>query len=201
MFIGTALYFAVLGLVDDIYGNGSVRGIRGHLAALLRGKITTGAVKALGGGVGALAVAFTTPHGGVPDALLNALLVVLCANALNLLDTRPARAGSAYVLFAIPVMVLWPASKTPPALPALLLAALLAYLPAERRRQTMMGDTGSNMLGAVLGLYCAAALSLTAKMAAAAALIWLHVYTEKHSLSEVIEKRPLLAWLDHALRG
>ena len=201
LFIGTALYFALLGLVDDIWGSRSVRGLKGHLRMLMRGSVTTGAVKAVGGSVGALAVGFAVQHRNVQEALLNALLVAMCANALNLLDTRPARAGTAYVLFTIPLLVLWPRGVTAPALPALLLAAVLAYLPAERRRRAMMGDAGSNMLGAVLGLYCAVVLSVPAKIGVGAALVWLHAYTEKHSLTEAIEKRPLLAWLDHALRG
>lgn len=201
LFIGLALWFAVLGLVDDIWGSGSVRGLGGHLRMLLRGKVTTGAVKAVGGGIGAVMVGLAVARRSIPEALLSALLIALCANALNLLDTRPARAGTAYVLFTIPLLVLWPQDTTPPALPALLLAAVLAYLPAERRRRAMMGDTGSNMLGAVLGLYCAVTLSMLTKVVVAAVLIYLHAYAEKHSLTEAIERRPVLAWLDHALRG
>lgn len=201
LFIGLASWFALLGLVDDIWGSGAVRGLRGHLRMLLRGRVTTGALKAVGGGGGALAVGFAIGYRSIPEALLNAVLIALCANALNLLDTRPARAGTTYVLFTIPLLVLWPQDATAPTLPALLLAAVLAYLPAERRRRAMMGDAGSNMLGAVLGLYCAVTLSPPAKVAVAAVLICLHAYAEKHSLTEAIERQPVLAWLDHALRG
>ena len=44
------LGFGALGLVDDLAGDRSVGGFRGHLGALRRGRLTTGAAKALGGG-------------------------------------------------------------------------------------------------------------------------------------------------------
>ncbi|MGC8834188.1 MAG: UDP-N-acetylmuramyl pentapeptide phosphotransferase, partial [Armatimonadota bacterium] len=123
-----------------------------------------------------------------------------CANGLNLLDTRPSRAGSAYMLFSV-ILLVW--SREPPAVAvsSALFLAVLAYLPAERRRECMMGDTGANMLGAVLGLHAALVLGIWQKVAALAALVWMHLYSENHSLSAAIENRPLLDRLDKALRG
>src|SRR6476620_2372779 len=44
-----------LGAYDDLAGSGDSRGFKGHLAALTRGEVTTGAVKILGIGAAGLA--------------------------------------------------------------------------------------------------------------------------------------------------
>ena len=67
-----------------------------------------------------------------------ALLVGLAANALNQLDTKPGRALKAYALAALPLRA--------PLLPAVMLA------PYDLREMAMLGDSGSNALGALLGL-------------------------------------------------
>ena len=62
-----------------------------HLTALARGRLTTGAVKAVGGLAAGLAAGFIL-HPGRPAAIvLDALLIALTANLLNLLDLRPGR--------------------------------------------------------------------------------------------------------------
>ena len=43
--------FGLLGLVDDLYGSRKVGGFSGHFGALRRGRLTTGAAKAIGGSV------------------------------------------------------------------------------------------------------------------------------------------------------
>ena len=218
LFAFAAPAFALLGLVDDIWGDRSAGGFKGHLKSLLAGKITTGIIKALFGGAAALGCGFalafrkgalSSTHGLIErqsllqnsvEAVLTTALIALCANGLNLLDTRPSRAGSIYMLFSV-ILLVW--SREPPAVAvsSALLLAVVAYLPAERRRECMMGDTGANMLGAVLGLHAALILEMWQKAVALAALVWLHLYSENHSLSAAIEGRPILNRLDKALRG
>src|SRR3569833_3045940 len=55
VFAGTAA--GALGAYDDLAGSGDSRGFKGHLAALARGQVTTGAVKILGIGAAGLAAA------------------------------------------------------------------------------------------------------------------------------------------------
>ena len=82
---------AAFGGYDDLAGSGSRRGFRGHIGALAKGEITTGAVKL--GGIGATGLVSAALLGGDPaDVAVNAGLVAGGANLLNLFDLRPGRA-------------------------------------------------------------------------------------------------------------
>ena len=93
---------AGLGALDDLVGDSSSKGLKGHLGALARGEVTTGAVKILGLGLTGLATAAlvdgrTRGHarGGAPtllDTVVGGAVVAGSANLLNLLDLRPGRA-------------------------------------------------------------------------------------------------------------
>jgi Glycosyl transferase family 2 len=163
---------AALGLADDLW-SGSERGFRAHL----RAGGTTGVLKAVG--IPALALATTR-------SLRSALLVSLSANALNQLDTRPGRALKAFLAGAL--LVRGPARAYAP------IAVLLA--PYDLREMTMLGDAGSNALGAVLGYGSVATFTARGQRLAIAALAGLTVIGELRSLGELIERTPGLSRLD-----
>jgi hypothetical protein len=108
--------------------------------------------------------------------------VGLAANLLNQLDTRPGRALKAYVLAA-------PAVDAP-----LGLAVLL--LPYDLREMGMLGDAGSNGLGALLGLYSVNRFTGRGRWVAISALAGLTLLGESRSLGELIERTPGLRELD-----
>jgi hypothetical protein len=60
----------------------------------------------------------------------------------------------------------------------------------------MLGDTGANALGALLGVAAVVILPLAWQAALAAVLAGLNLYAESHSLSAVIQAHPLLDRLD-----
>ena len=60
----------------------------------------------------------------------------------------------------------------------------------------MMGDTGSNPLGATLGLAAVMVLPQTAKTILALVLVGLNLLAERISFSRVIEDNRLLDFLD-----
>ena len=159
---------AVLGLVDDLW-SGPERGFRRHLRA---GR-TTGVLKLVGIPlVGLIAT----------RKLSGALLVGLAANFLNQLDTRPGRALKAYLVAA-------------PLLDAPIGAAVL-LLPYDLREKVMLGDSGSNALGAMLGLSSVSRLTGTSRWLAIGALAGLTLLGERRSLGELIERTPGLRTLD-----
>jgi len=115
-----ALVAFALGVIDDAYGSSASRGFRGHLTALLSGRLTTGGLKLVGIGaaclVVALAVAQVAPWGpgdlGESESalhLIGALAVVVVAGAsialtsnfVNLTDLRPGRALKVYLVLSL----------------------------------------------------------------------------------------------------
>ena len=159
---------AAIGLADDLW-SGPERGFRAHL----RAGNTTGVLKLVGIPlVGLLAT----------RKLSGALLVGLAANALNQLDTRPGRALKAYLLAAVPL-------RAPVGMAVLL-------LPYDLREMSMLGDAGSNTLGALLGLSSVSRFTGRGRWVAIGALAGLTVLGERRSLGSLIESTRGLRELD-----
>ena len=157
-----------IGLADDLL-SGPERGIRKHL----RAGVTTGTLKAV-----------VIPLYGLvrTRTVSGALLIGLAANVFNQLDTRPGRALKAYLGLAPFVRA--------PLLPAVLIA------PYDLREMTMLGDAGSNALGAMLGLSSVDRFTGRGRKLAIAAFAGLNILGEMRSLGELIERTPGLAQLD-----
>jgi UDP-GlcNAc:undecaprenyl-phosphate/decaprenyl-phosphate GlcNAc-1-phosphate transferase len=193
------LGFGILGLADDLYGDRSIGGLRGHLNALIRGKrLTTGAAKAIGGALLSLVAGWILHPTNILLAAVTASLIALSANAINLTDTRPGRAMSVTLAFAVLGCLLgWRGISltnylvfVPP------LAAAFIFLRYDRRAMLMMGDVGANVLGGLVGLLWAVLAPLPAQIVLLLLLIWFHVWTEKNSLSKTIEATPWLRKID-----
>ena len=60
----------------------------------------------------------------------------------------------------------------------------------------MLGDTGSNLLGAIGGVWLLTALGRDARLIALAVVVGLTIYGELRSISSTIEAVPPLRWLD-----
>jgi glycosyl transferase family 2 len=163
---------AAIGLADDLW-SGPERGFRAHL----RAGATTGTLKLLGIPLWAL-WRTRSPSGAV--------LVALCANVLNQLDTRPGRALKAFLLGSLLVR----------GTPRGAVAAAVLLAPYDHREMTMLGDAGSNALGAVLGLHSVRRLSGPRRIGAIGALAILTVVADRRSLGELIESAPVLRSLD-----
>lgn len=185
--------YTCLGLMDDIWGCGRCKGLAGHMKSLLRGRLTTGSIKALAGGI--LAVFLAAAGGDRPLIPLNALVLALSVNMINLLDLRPGRAGKCFLALGAVILAAFPLREET-AFMALVAGGLLAYLPADLKARAMMGDAGSNALGAVLGVAAVWLFDLKLKVLYLVILLTLHVLTEKHSLTKIISANRVLDYLD-----
>jgi len=159
---------AALGLADDLW-SGPERGFRDHLHS---GR-TTGILKLVG--IPAVGLLATRRVSG-------ALLVGLAANVLNQLDTRPGRALKVYLAAALPL-------DAPVGVAVLL-------LPYDLREMAMLGDAGSNALGALLGLNSVKRFTGRGQWIAIGALAGLTILGEQKSIGAWIERAPVLSWLD-----
>jgi len=186
-----------LGGYDDIAGSGDKRGFRGHLGALAHGEITTGAVKL--GGIGATGVAAAALTGGpVADVAVNAALVAGAANLLNLFDLRPGRAIKVALAAGLPIgftQLTRPGAARPCAV-AVPIGAAAALLPEDLGERAMLGDSGANALGAMLGTAAAGSLSRRSRVAMLAGITALTAASEVVSFTKVIQRTPPLHWLD-----
>ena len=195
--VTAALGFGLFGLLDDLAGTGQSGGFRSHLGALARGRVTTGALKLLGGGAVALLTSAALARGdeGLLGALRDAAIVALAANAANLLDRRPGRTTKV-ALAAFAGLALWSGSPTLVG-PGVGVGAALALLPAEFRERIMLGDAGANALGALVGLAALAALpTAPARWALLGVLLGLNLLSEFVSFSAVIDAVAPLRYLD-----
>ena len=195
-----AVGMALLGLVDDLAGDGNSRGFRGHLDALAHGQLTTGGLKLFGGGaVAIVAVAAVRGDDGLGYLLTDAALVALAANLGNLFDRAPGRTIKVGVL-AYAVVAL--ATRAVPGIGAMgvLVGGALAMLLDDLRERVMLGDTGANLLGAVVGLSVVVTGTPVTRLAVLAGLAILNGISEWVSFSRVIEGFPPLRLVDQAGR-
>lgn len=187
--------FAFLGLVDDLVGTEADRGFRGHLRALARGRLTTGAMKLFGGGV--VAIVLTAAPGEVSGRrlLADAALVALAANLGNLLDRAPGRTIKVGLIAYVPIALVAGTGPVGLAL-ASVVGATVGLLPADLGERLMLGDTGANLLGAVLGLAVVLETSRAVRTGVLIALLALNLVSERVSFTAVIDRTPGLRQLD-----
>jgi UDP-GlcNAc:undecaprenyl-phosphate/decaprenyl-phosphate GlcNAc-1-phosphate transferase len=206
--VGSALVFvigvAVLGLLDDLLGgrrpagaaadSGAPRGLRGHARAAARGEFSTGMLKAAGT-VGLALYVLSGQGRSASEYLVGVGLLTLSTNLFNLLDLRPGRAGKVFVAFGV---VLTLGSWDTYALRALglFIGPALVLLPYDLSERAMLGDAGSNVLGAVAGFWLVVALGPTGEAIALGVLALLTLYGEFRSISALVERNAILRRLD-----
>ena len=195
-FATAALTFGALGigLLDDVAGTRHETGLKGHFAALLRGKLTTGALKAILLPALALGVASSLKR-PAPWVIVDAALMSLSANAVNLLDVRPGR-GIKGALLLLTAAALGSLSRPAADLWLAFAVSVAAYAPWDLRSRAMLGDSGANAFGLVAGWFCVLALSPVARLVLLTLLSRVQVRAERDSLSRWIESSRLLSALD-----
>ncbi|MEU4233188.1 hypothetical protein AB0F17_53615 [Nonomuraea sp. NPDC026600] len=186
-----------LGAYDDLYGTTKSKGFKGHLTALGRGEVTSGAVKILGIGATGLGAAALVSRGPV-DTLVNGAAIAGTANLANLFDLRPGRAIKVGLLTGGPLLAasLFRDAPLTAALTAVPLGAAAALLPDDLGERAMLGDAGANALGALLGLAAVTKLGRRGRFVLLGTVAALTAASEKVSFTKVIAGNPVLNRLD-----
>jgi len=187
------LGMAFLGFLDDMLG-GEPRGWRGHGAAVAGGGISTGALKAIGA-LGLACFALSNQGLTTTQYICGVALLILTTNLFNLLDLRPGRTGKAFVIVGAGLTV-GSLDLAPLWVLGIFAGPILVVAVGDLRERTMLGDTGSNLIGALVGFWLVLTLSPTGQLIALAVVLIITVYGEFRSISALIERTPLLRQLD-----
>jgi UDP-N-acetylmuramyl pentapeptide phosphotransferase/UDP-N-acetylglucosamine-1-phosphate transferase len=194
----------LLGAIDDLLGTPVIdgglgrkdpRGVRGHVKATFGGGFSTGAVKAIGSlGLAAFAMGLIVP--GDLEYVLSIALVVVTTNLFNLLDLRPGRALKVFFALVIGLSIgAWTLD------PLWVMGVFVASLPVlffyDLGERGMLGDTGSNAIGAIAGLWMVLVMSTLVQAIALAVVLLITLYGEFRSISQLIDRTPVLRFIDH----
>lgn len=191
-----AVGFGVLGLLDDVAGQPGGGGFRGHVGALRSGKVSTGIIKLVGGVFVALLVAgLVTPNLELFGWLRDAALIAGGANLANLFDRAPGRTVKVSVL-ALAGLVVTVGFVATLSFAALAVGAGLGVAWWELREKVMLGDSGVNVIGALVGLSAVMSLGSTALWVWLGTVAALNVVSEVVSFSKVIDRVWMLRVVD-----
>lgn len=195
LLLAAVVMFGFLGLVDDLLGDADDRGLRGHLRAAVRGRVTTGFVKLGGGAAVALVLAGVVDGDQPARVITDAAVVALAANMGNLLDRAPGRTIKWGLVCYVPVAVVAGTAAAGVAL-GVVAGAAAALLIADLREDLMLGDTGANALGAALGCTTILVTGEGVRDIVALVLLSLTLLSEVVSFSRIIGAVPPLRAFD-----
>jgi UDP-GlcNAc:undecaprenyl-phosphate/decaprenyl-phosphate GlcNAc-1-phosphate transferase len=187
--LAAAIVF-LAGVIDDGFG-GTVRGLRGHLRALLRGQLTTGGVKLAAAVLAAAITVAWTPREHLWANLLALVAIAGCTNVWNGLDVAPGRALKGFLVVAIVLLVV--------DVRAFLLVctgAAAAALVPDLRERGMLGDSGANLLGFLAGAEIVRRLPEVWLIPAVLVVIGLNVLAETVTFTRMIDAIAPLRWID-----
>ncbi|NLJ88114.1 MAG: UDP-N-acetylmuramyl pentapeptide phosphotransferase [Epulopiscium sp.] len=185
---------AFAGLLDDIIDENEVKGLKGHLKKMFNGELTGGGIKAIIGTLIAFYVSFLFST-DIIDLILNILIILFSINSINLFDLRPGRALKIFFLISIIYWIIGDFSDK--YLTLLVIGSSLPILKGDLKGQYMLGDVGANILGYTLAFTGMISLNFYYKMISIVLLIVLHIIAETKSISSIINKVPLLRYLDY----
>lgn len=188
------------GFVDDIFSKDEIRGFKSHLRELFEGRITTGILKAILGLAVALIIASFT-QGSVVDIVSAMFVIGLSMNAFNLLDIRPGRVLKAYI-FIMVILILTPVTLNMVIFPTYwhLIGAVISpaviLLRDDLSKRSMIGDTGANVLGAIVGYAVISTFTGNIRIVILILLIVFNFVADRWSITKMIENQPILNKLD-----
>jgi UDP-N-acetylmuramyl pentapeptide phosphotransferase/UDP-N-acetylglucosamine-1-phosphate transferase len=193
-YLAYLLVAGLVGFADDRCGGVGERGFAGHFGALSRGRVTTGLLKVvvLGGGAVMLGLLY---FGVGWRALFAAFVLAGCANVANLFDVRPGRALKFLGVPALALLFVAPHGAVLAV--AGVVGGAIALFYFDLRGRIMLGDAGAAIWGAVLGYLAVTSGPGLAWWVAGGAIVGLTAVAEFSSISRVVEEVGSLRRFDH----
>jgi hypothetical protein len=179
------------GFLDDFAGSKDHQGFNGHFTQLLSGTLTTGAFKAI---ISLVTVLLVVTWGkSLFVLIINISLILLMTNFLNLLDVKPGRTLKFFFFLSFILILMMPTYRIY-FLPIYIL--LIIYTPFELNEKIMLGDSGANILGVIVGYFLSQWGFTAGKTFILLLLLTLTFISEKYSFSQFIAKSRTLNWID-----
>ena len=134
----------------------------------------------------------------VVDTVIGGAVVAAAANLVNLLDLRPGRALKATVASGGALLVAGGGTRGSAGRvgAAGALGAALGVLAPDLRGEAMLGDTGANAAGALVGVALVERTGRVGRLVALGLLSALTLASERVSFTAVIESTPVLREVD-----
>lgn len=184
----------LIGFIDDFLGD-SNKGFKEHLKKLLKNKyLTSGLLKAIMGGLLGINAALLA-GGSFLTIFLNTLLVPLSVNTFNLMDVRPGRALKLYLFLSSLLFLCAPEWVLLLIMP--IIGTSLALFPIDLKENGMLGDAGSNLLGASVGFSLLFILDLPLKIIVLSVLLLAQWIGDTVSFTKIIENNRCLKFIDN----
>ncbi len=191
--------FSLLGVIDDVAVDRGTSGYRGHVRALLSGRMSAGSLKMVVGPAIAIVAVHPISGGSVTWLLVDGAIVALAANLANLFDRAPGRVtkvalccgGALTVATAFDVGIPYDLTGM-----VVVIAAACGILVPDLRERLMLGDAGANPLGASIGLAVVISQSQWVRVGVLVGLLAMNLVSERVSFSKVIESVAPLRWFD-----
>jgi hypothetical protein len=194
-YLTLVLSMGFAGIMDDLIGEKSIKGLFNHIKSALKGTITTGFLKALIGLLVSWIISLGMTRSYV-ELIINVFIISLFANTINLFDLRPGRAIKVYLLMSL-VLLIAAIGRLTEAVPVVILdMAALFYIGYDLREICMLGDTGANILGITLGYYSSLFLGFEGKLIVLALIVFLNLMAERLSITSLINRNKVLSYLD-----
>ncbi|MBP3222478.1 MAG: hypothetical protein J6M18_00935 [Actinomycetaceae bacterium] len=198
-FLVPILASSVAGYIDDHLEDKfdvQAKGLNGHISALKDGKISTGALKIFLIGAGSAFSSYMMVKDDEKNFfswLVKTGIIAGSANLVNLFDLKPGRALKVCGIVSFEQIL----RGCNLAGNASVVGLCLSCLPDDVSGKTMLGDTGANTLGAMVGYHLADGYSRAHNMFVFSIITGLTLASERVSFSKVIERNPFLHFLDN----
>jgi hypothetical protein len=186
----------MIGMLDDILGGSDVKGLKGNIYALVYKKFSMGIIKAI---FIIILSCYIYYFFNEEFWILKGIITALTTNLFNLFDLRPGRCIKFYYIFFI--FFSFSNIRWTKELFMIFSIILTLYYFWDAYGFSMLGDSGSNLIGFIIGLIISETIgtNLFWLITLLTILIILQLALDKYSLTKIAECNPILDYIDRFL--
>ncbi|WP_353892358.1 hypothetical protein PRVXH_001703 [Proteinivorax hydrogeniformans] len=184
LFVYTAVF--LFGYIDDISNDKTNKGFKGHTKAFLKGNLTSGFLKACG--IPLILLIYITRFSLL--AIIEVIFLSMLVNLFNFLDLRPGRCQKVFIFSFLPLTLLTSNPQD-----YFILGVIMVTLYLDLTELSVLGDGGSNLLGALVALKVLN-LPIGIKLFIYFIVLVMTIIGEKYSYNRLISKSKLLSFID-----